>query len=117
MEKHIQKCLLKHLQEHSPISDNQWGFSKGKSTTGALLTAVDNWHRSLESGNDVCVVFFDLRKAFDSVPHNLLLNKLAEIKGNWKSRKAGTGTGTENWEGSSGALMILVRSHYRLAEC
>ena len=79
MEKHIQKCLLKHLQEHSPISDNQWGFSKGKSTTGALLTAVDNWHRSLESGNDVCAVFFDLRKAFDSVPHKLLLNKLVEI--------------------------------------
>ena len=42
LEKHVQKCLLKHLQEHSPISDNQWGFSKGKSTTGALLTAVDN---------------------------------------------------------------------------
>ena len=37
--------------------------------------------------------------------------------GNWKSRKAGTGMGTENWERSSGALMILVCSHYGLAEC
>ena len=25
-----------------PTSDNRWGFSKGKSTTGALLIAVDN---------------------------------------------------------------------------
>ena len=67
------------MQEHFPISDNQWGFSKGKSTTGALLTAVDNWHRLLESGNDICAVFFDLRKAFDSMPHKLLLNELVEI--------------------------------------
>ena len=82
LEKHMQKCLLKHLQEHSPISNNQWGFSKGKSTTGALLTAVDNWHRLLETGNEVCAVFFDLRKAFDSVPHRLLMDKLAEINTN-----------------------------------
>ena len=44
----MQMCLLKHLQEHFPISDNQWGFSKGKSTIEALLIAVDNnfaWYR------------------------------------------------------------------------
>ena len=38
----MQMCLLKHLQEYFPISDSQWGFSKGKSTIGALLIAVDN---------------------------------------------------------------------------
>ena len=54
----MQKCLLKHQQEHSPISDNhyQWGFSIGKSTTGAHLTAVDNWYRLLEAGSEVCAV-------------------------------------------------------------
>ena len=64
----MQMCLLKHLQEHFPISDNRWGFSKGKSTTGALLIAVDNniaWYRLLEAGNDVCAVFFNHRKVFD----------------------------------------------------
>ena len=51
-----------------PISDNQWGFSKGKSTTGTLLIAVDNniaWHRLLEAGNDVRAIFFNHRKVFD----------------------------------------------------
>ena len=64
----MQMCLLKHLQEHFPISDNQWGFSKGKSTTGALLIVVDNniaWYRLLEAANDVCAVIFNHRKVFD----------------------------------------------------
>ena len=76
LEKHVQKYLLKHLQEYSPVSDNQWGFSKGKSTTGA---AVENWHRLLKAGNEVRAVFFDLRKEFDSVPRILLMGKLVEI--------------------------------------
>ena len=50
----------------------QWGVSKGKATTGALLTAVQNWHQILEKGEDVCAIFFDLKKAFDSVPHSAL---------------------------------------------
>ena len=44
LSKLLGKCihihLLKHLQEQSGISNSQWGFTKGKSTTGALLTAV-----------------------------------------------------------------------------
>ena len=43
LEKHVRGYLLNHLQEHSPISEKQWGFTKGKSTTGALLTATDSW--------------------------------------------------------------------------
>ena len=61
------KCLLKHLQEHFPISDNQWGFNKGQSTIGALFMAVDNitWYRLQEAVNDVCAVLFNHRKVFD----------------------------------------------------
>ena len=77
LEKRVQCCLLEHLQEYSPISDKQWGFSKEKSTTGALLSAVENWHRLLESGVEVCAIFFDIKKAFDSVPYRPLMNKLS----------------------------------------
>ena len=55
------------------------GLHEGKATTGALLTAVESWHRYLESRSDICAVFFDFKKAFDSVSHNLLLNKLSAV--------------------------------------
>jgi len=42
------------------------------------LTVVDDWLKILESKRDVCAVFFDLTKAFDTVPHRPLMAKLEE---------------------------------------
>ena len=76
LEKQIHIHLLKHLQEQSGISNSQWGFTNAKST---LLTAVQTWHQILENGADVCAIFFDIKKAFDSVPHVSLINKLTAL--------------------------------------
>ena len=55
---------------------HQWGFSRGKLTTGALLTAVDHWLRLLEEGVDICAVILDYQKAFNIVVNRILLQKL-----------------------------------------
>ena len=77
LERYVQTHLLNHFQDYSPLSAQQWGFSKGKSTTGALLSTCLAYV-ALEAGEDVCCVFLDLTKAFDKVPHLPLLQTLAE---------------------------------------
>ena len=63
-----------------PISFKQWGFLPCRSTTSALLSVMHNWLQQLDLGYDVCTVYFDLCKAFDSVPHQPLLKKLLDIQ-------------------------------------
>ena len=58
LEMHIRNLLIVHLEEYCPLSVHQWGFTQGKSTTGALLDATDQWHRQLDLGLDICCVFF-----------------------------------------------------------
>ena len=66
----------------SPLSQHQWGFTAGRSTTTALLSFTHNCQAALDSGDEVCSVFFDLCKAFDKVPHLPLLQKLADLQVN-----------------------------------
>ena len=68
-----------HLQTFHPLAESQWGFLPGKSTVLGLLATTHNWLSILESGGEIGAVFFDLRKAFDSIPHEVLLEKLEKI--------------------------------------
>ena len=79
LERHIYKVLLEHLQLNHPLSAFQWGFLEGRSTVAALLHLTDHWLQALEAGHDICAVFFDFRKAFDSVPHMPLMEKINSL--------------------------------------
>jgi hypothetical protein len=79
LERHVHQILFDYLCINHPLSARQWGFMPGRCTASALLTVTHDWLQQLELGNEVCSVFFDLRKAFDSVPHCLLLQRLEEI--------------------------------------
>ena len=70
LEKHMQSLILGHLQSVSPLASQQWGFRSKRSTVSALLDAVNNWQQTLDNCKEICAVFFDLRKAFNLVPHS-----------------------------------------------
>ena len=82
LEKHMSSLLLQHLKSSAPLSTQQWGFSSGKSTTTALVSFTHEIMQNADKGHEVCSLFFDLSKAFDKVPHHILINKLAELRVN-----------------------------------
>ena len=51
------------LESSNPLALQQWKFRSGRL---ALLDVTHNWLQMLDTGKEVCAVFFDLRKAFDS---------------------------------------------------
>ena len=67
--------LLKSSVPFFPSQTN----SGGRSTTGAILSAIHDWQGHLDKGADVQTFFFDLQKAFGSVPHGQLINKLISL--------------------------------------
>lgn len=65
------------LNRHDVIYKFQFGFREGHSTSYALLEIVNNIRSQLDNGNNVLGLYLDLKKAFDTVDHAILLKKLS----------------------------------------
>ena len=52
------------------------GLEKETATINALIQITEKIKESIDKGKFGCVIFIDLRKAFDTVNHNILLMKL-----------------------------------------
>jgi hypothetical protein len=61
----------------NPMSINQHGFMKNRSTITDLLKYASFVLNSIENGNQVDSVYTDFSKAFDRVRHQLLLNEMS----------------------------------------
>ena len=75
-EKIIRDHIVSFLMEHGLLSNFQFGFMKGRSTTLQLLNILNDWTHSMENKNITDCVYMDYQKAFDKVPHGRLLTKL-----------------------------------------
>ncbi len=75
-ERILAEHLMYYLRKHRLISDEQFGFLKRRSTELQLLLCVDAWTKSLDDDLSTDTVYIDLAKAFDTVCHRKLLNKL-----------------------------------------
>ena len=67
--------LLRFLNNHNILSDNQYGFRKQHSTAYALACLYDKISSAIENKECTVGIFIDLSKAFDTVDHNILISK------------------------------------------
>ena len=78
-EKVINKQINEYLEKTHLISTHQYGFRQKHSTQSLLLQLTNRWLQILDNkvGNRyICLTALDIKKAFDTVDHNLLLSKL-----------------------------------------
>ena len=76
--------MLKHLLKNRLLSNKQYGFINGRSTTIQLLYCLDQCVAKIAEGGVIDTIYLDFAKAFDTVPHHRLLGKLQAygIQGN-----------------------------------
>ena len=75
-EKLLYKCLLNFLDANDIIYKYQFGFRERHSTQLAIISLVEKITKSWESDDIVIGVCLDIKKAFDTVPHDNLIKKL-----------------------------------------
>lgn len=75
-EKIIYDQLYTYLNENNLLTPYQSGFRSLHSTLTALLEATNDWSVNIDNGLLNAVVFIDLKKAFDTIDHEIILLKL-----------------------------------------
>ena len=76
MEKLVKDSLLAYMVENNLLSKKQFGFISGRSTVTQLLQYLDKCADVIANGGVVDSIYFDFSKAFDTVPHRRLSEKM-----------------------------------------
>ena len=75
-EKCIHKRLFSFFDKQKVLSPNQYGFRPGFNTTHAITDIVTTAYENMCNNHYTGLIFLDLKKAFGTVNHNVLLSKL-----------------------------------------
>ena len=76
LEKLFNNRLEKFLNKNQILSNTQYGFRENMSTSLALMELIEDITQSLDERKHTIGVFIDLKKAFDTIDHKILLKKL-----------------------------------------
>ena len=84
LEKLFVKRLDIFLDKFEVLHSSQYGFQKNRSTSVALLDLIESITNAIDNKKATIGIYIDLKKAFDTIDHKLLLNKLEKygIRGN-----------------------------------
>ena len=76
LESFVRDQLVEFMETYELFSDSQHGFRHHKSCVMQLLEVMNDFANFIENQEDIDSIYLDFRKAFDTVPHLRLMNKL-----------------------------------------
>ena len=78
MSKIYERCIYDQIEKYFDVilSKYQCGFRKGYSAQHCLISLIEKWKESVDNGGAFGALLTDLSKAFDCLPHDLLIAKL-----------------------------------------
>lgn len=76
VESLVSSAIMNHMETNNLLTDVQYAYRKGRSTTSAALQLINEIIQTLDSKLKVAAIFLDLSKAFDSIDHQLLIHKV-----------------------------------------
>ena len=79
LERKISEHIFNYINSSSILSPQHFGFRPGHSTTEQLLMVYEYVSERMDKGETVDLVLFDYSKAFDVVPHSILIDKLKNL--------------------------------------
>jgi hypothetical protein len=84
MEHILSKHIRQHLEDDDILVDFQHGFRANRSCETQLIITAEEISRHLDDRQQVNLLILDFCKAFDTVPHQRLLQKLDHygVRGN-----------------------------------
>ena len=88
LERLIKDHLVDFLVKNNLINPSQHGFLKARSCLTNMLCFLEDVTKWVNEGSPIDIIYLDLKKAFDNVPHQRLLLKL---------KTHGLGNGMINW--------------------